>query len=216
MFQMALSQSSGLLDKFANHQCFLVWQIICFITYRLWLPLLRVRGRWTIINFLSFFQISVRPWYDLTTVLSTYYLKLWTYCLRSISQWCLTQRLAFNDLTPVRLVSHLLIQFDARWLNCGCPSPMSLRPPINLLCTCTNLEMTVYPYLARRFLHLVRGSKIILSSFLVHPFILVHITPLGPHPFTPDQSNEVDATSFLKTFNLISSGSVGILSSKIY
>ncbi|EIE86211.1 hypothetical protein RO3G_10922 [Rhizopus delemar RA 99-880] len=46
--------------------------------------------------------------------------------------------------------------------------------------------------------------------------LLFHITPLEPHPFTPDQSNEVDATPFLKTFNLISSGSVGILSSKIY
>ena len=91
-----------------------------------------------------------------------------------------------------------------------------LEPSTNLLRARTNSEMTVYPYIARRFLRLVRENKIIISLFLVRPFIPVHVAPLGAHPFTPDQSNAVDATPFLKALNLISSGPAGIFSSKIY
>ncbi|KAG1054146.1 hypothetical protein G6F43_003832 [Rhizopus delemar] len=91
-----------------------------------------------------------------------------------------------------------------------------LEPFTNLLCACTNSEMTVHPYLTRRFLRLVRQTKTILSSFLVRPFIPVHTASLGPHLFTSDQCNVVDATPFIKDFNLTSSGSAEILSSKVH
>ncbi|KAG1489524.1 hypothetical protein G6F52_009557 [Rhizopus delemar] len=86
----------------------------------------------------------------------------------------------------------------------------------NLLRSRTAMEFHVHPYLARKFLRLVRKNHILLAPFLVRPFIPVQYASLGSHPFTPDLTSAVDASPFLLSRKLITVDNSRRLNSRLF
>ncbi|KAG1050249.1 hypothetical protein G6F43_007464 [Rhizopus delemar] len=80
-------------------------------------------------------------------------------------------------------------------------------PTTNRLRTCTNSELQVHPYLARHFLRMVRHNSILLSPFLVRPFIPACYAHLGPNPFKPDLTHGIDAAPFISALGLLAGAS---------
>ncbi|KAG1152983.1 hypothetical protein G6F37_006821 [Rhizopus arrhizus] len=86
----------------------------------------------------------------------------------------------------------------------------------NLLRPRTATEFHVHPYLARKFLRLVRQNHILLAPFLVRPFIPVQYASLGSYPFTPNLTSVVDASPFLLSRKLITVDNSRCLRSKLF
>ncbi|KAG1450834.1 hypothetical protein G6F46_007350 [Rhizopus delemar] len=87
-------------------------------------------------------------------------------------------------------------------------------PTTNRLRARTNSELQVHPYLARRFLRMVRHNSILLSPFLVRPFIPACYAHLGPNPFKPDLTHGIDATPFISALGLLAGASSSPMPSK--
>ncbi|KAG0760924.1 hypothetical protein G6F62_000372 [Rhizopus arrhizus] len=86
----------------------------------------------------------------------------------------------------------------------------------NLLHPRTATEFHVHPYLARKFLRLVRQNHILLAPFLVRPFIPVQYASLGSYPFTSNLTSVVDASPFLLSRKLITVDNSRCLRSKLF
>ncbi|KAG1093831.1 hypothetical protein G6F40_012613 [Rhizopus arrhizus] len=89
-----------------------------------------------------------------------------------------------------------------------------VNPTTNRLRARTNSEPQVHPYLTRRFLRMVRHNSILLSPFLVRPFIPACYAHLGPNPFKPDLTHGIDAAPFISDLGLLVGASSSPMSSK--
>ncbi|KAG1051285.1 hypothetical protein G6F43_006494 [Rhizopus delemar] len=87
-------------------------------------------------------------------------------------------------------------------------------PTTNRLRARTNSELQVHPYLARRFLRMVRHNSILLSPFLVRPFIPACYAHLDPNPFKLDLTHGIDAAPFISALGLLAGASSSPMSSK--
>ncbi|EIE90536.1 hypothetical protein G6F55_010824 [Rhizopus delemar] len=61
---------------------------------------------------------------------------------------------------------------------------------------------------------MVRHNSILLSPFLVHPFIPACYAHLGPNPFKPDLTHGIDATLFISALGLLAGISSSTMPSK--
>ncbi|KAG1460878.1 hypothetical protein G6F46_006870 [Rhizopus delemar] len=105
--------------------------------------------------------------------------------------------------------------FLGRSLSQLCLSVVYLvDPTTNRLRARTNSELQVHSYLARRFLRMVRHNLILLSSFLVRPFIPACYAHLGPNPFKPDLAHGIDTAPFISALGLLAGASSSPMSSK--
>lgn len=95
-------------------------------------------------------------------------------------------------------------------------SPYIKDPDSNLLHPRTATEFHVHPYLARKFLRLVRQNHILLAPFLVRQFIPVQYASLGSYPFTSNLTSVVDASPFLLSRKLITVDNSRCLRSKLF
>ncbi|KAG0803505.1 hypothetical protein G6F57_018348 [Rhizopus arrhizus] len=61
---------------------------------------------------------------------------------------------------------------------------------------------------------MVRHNSLLLSSFLVRPFIPACYAHLGPNPFKPDLTHGIDAPPFISALGLLAGASSSPMSSK--
>ncbi|ORE10161.1 hypothetical protein BCV72DRAFT_333161 [Rhizopus microsporus var. microsporus] len=80
----------------------------------------------------------------------------------------------------------------------------------------TNSELDISPSVSRKFLRLVKHDDILLSNFLIRPFISSRYANIVTGSFVPSLCHGVGADPFLESLSLVHKGSSLLLNSKRY